>query len=347
MEAKQCVAGIGEILMDVFENAQVTLGGAPFNVSFHVHQLLTALSLGEAVFLSAIGSDPWGQSIRAAVASAKMTGDYIAIVNKPTGSALVFEHEGGAGFEIQQDVAWDQIHLNEGALALARRCDAVVFGSLAQRSDVSRASIQKFVAAVEGHRLYDVNLRRNTTDGVAGYSAEIIADSLRLATLVKMNDSELEEVTSLLGITVDLSAGEERMRALMSRLAERFSLQMVAITRGAKGAVFLSRGQFFQLPDSTLDQVLVHPVGAGDSFAAGLLFGVIQNWRPQESLELANLLSSYVVRHVTATPELTDVLLAQVRSLMVRATMAAAHSAHRGAAQTERREMRECDQIPN
>jgi fructokinase len=331
------VAGAGEVLMDVFENGAATLGGAPFNVVFHLHQLLTALHMGEAVFLSAVGRDPWGRSIRSAVAAAGMSTDYIAEVDRPTGWALVFEHGGGAGFAIQPDVAWDFIRLNDGACELARACDAVVFGSLAQRSVVSRESIRHFVSQVNGHRLYDVNLRRNTTDGVAGYSAEIIASSLALATVVKMNDAELDEIGSLLGFTSESHDPEERTRLLMERLGGEFSLAAVAITRGAKGALLASEGKHLSLPDSALDQALVHPVGAGDSFAAGLLFGILQGWAPEHSLELADILSSWVVRHVSATPPLPGKVLSQVHDLVARA----------GKREIPERVRKQCDPIPN
>jgi fructokinase len=314
--------GIGEVLKDVFENGDTTLGGAPFNVTFHIHQLLTGLSMGEAVFVSAVGRDALGSSIRSAVAAAGMSTEYMAEVDQPTGTALVFEHEGGAGFEIRPDVAWDYIQLDERVNELARGCDATVFGSLAQRSELSRESIRGFVSQVKGHRLYDVNLRRNTTNGVPGYSVEVIEKSLELATVVKMNDVELEEVGSLLGFTTGSRDETERTCTLMERLCKEYSLHAVAITRGPKGALLVSDGKQFRLSDSHLEQGLVHPVGAGDSFAAGLLFGIMQGWGPQEFLELANLLSSWVVRHVSATPPLPEEILAEVQALRLRAERA-------------------------
>jgi fructokinase len=324
MSEKKCVAGIGEILVDVFEDGQATVGGAPFNVTFHLHQLLSALAMGEAVYLSAVGRDKWATQIRSAVAAAGMSGDFISEVDRPTGTALVFEHEGGAGFEIQSDVAWDVIRLSEDARALTKGCDAVIFGSLAQRAMVSRESIREFVASVHGQRLYDVNLRRNTTDGVAGYSDEIIAQSLSLATVVKMNDVELEEVAGMLGFAREARDPEERIRLWMERLRVAFSLTAVAITRGPKGALVSSGGEQLALPDSDLDQRLVHPVGAGDSFAAGLLFGIMEGWATAHCLELADILSSWVVQHVSATPPLGANVLTEVRNLAVRAGAAVA-----------------------
>jgi fructokinase len=324
MSQKKCVAGIGEVLIDVFENGQTTLGGAPFNVTFHLHQLLTALSMGEAIFLSAVGNDQLGHSIRDAVAASGMSTDYLARVDRPTGTALVFESDGGAGFEIKPDVAWDAIRLSAQARLLAEQCDAVVFGSLAQRGEVSRESIRQFVSNVNGHRLYDVNLRRNTTNGVAGYSPEIVAESLHLATVVKMNDVELEEVCLLLGLSSQSRDQEDRTLSLIESLQEEFSLTAVAITRGSKGALLHSQGRSLSLRDSELDQGLVHPVGAGDSFAAGLLFGIMQGWAPEHSLYLANVLSSWVVQHVSATPTLPKSVLCEVRELATRAGMAMA-----------------------
>lgn len=320
MPSKLCVVGIGEILMDVFQDGEATLGGAPFNVAFHLHQLLSALSLGQAVVLSAVGRDAWGRSIRAQVASAGMPTGYLTNVDRrPTGTALVFESKGSAGFEIRQNVAWDYIDFDDSARELSMRCNAVVFGSLAQRAEVSRRSIRQFVANVKGHRLYDVNLRSNTTNGVAGYNAEIIEQSLKLATLVKMNDAELEEVCQLLGLAPQTCDRQERIRLLMEKLRAAFSLDAVAITRGAKGALLACDGKLLGLPDSALDQRLVHPVGAGDSFAAGLLFGIMQGWAPEYSLELANLLSNWVVRHVSATPRLPEEIRLQVVELVERA----------------------------
>ena len=320
MSSKLCVVGVGEILMDVFENGEATLGGAPFNVAFHVHQLLSSLSLGEAVVLSAVGRDAWGRSIRAQVAAAGMSTGYLAdVAHQPTGTALVFESDGGAGFEIRQNVAWDSIEFDDAACELSRRCNAVIFGSLAQRSDLSRRSIRQFVQNVKGPRLYDVNLRSNTTNGVAGYNAEIIAESLTLATLVKMNDAELEQVCQLLGVTSEAREYEERIRLFMDKLRMAFSLNAVAITRGAKGALLSCNGKLLSLPDSRLDQSLVHPVGAGDSFAAGLLLGILQGWMPEHSLELANVLSNWVVRHASATPPLPEEVRLQVLALAERA----------------------------
>ncbi len=315
MSSKHCVAGIGEVLIDLFDHGDATVGGAPFNVIFHLNQLIQALSTGDAFFLSAVGRDEWGRKIRSNVATAGISLRYLAEVDQPTGTAFVYEHDGGAGFEIQANVAWDFIQLEDSASELATQCEAVVFGSLGQRSEVSRGSIQQFVAQVKGHRLYDVNMRRNTRSGTAGYTADIVAESLKLATLVKMNEAELEEVMPLLGSTLSSVDPHDRMRLRIEWLCKEFSLDTIAITRGSKGAWLYTGERYLTLPDSTFDQQLVHPVGAGDAFAAGMLFGMMQGWIPEQSMELANILSSFVVQQVSATPLLPAKLLYRIRAL--------------------------------
>lgn len=319
MKTALCLAGIGEILMDRFEDGEVTMGGAPFNLTFQLHQLLMLSGYGEAVMVSRVGSDAWGQHILKRIQDARMSAEFVQIDPvRATGSANVFAHNGGAGFEIVPHVAWDAIERTDALQQLARRCDAVVFGSLAQRSEPSRETIQSFVAQVNGPRLYDVNLRRNTTDGVAGYSVEIIERCLELATILKMNDTELEEVASMLAVKNDLSPGEERIWSLVAALCGKYKLDMVAITRGERGALLMRGGERLRLADSSLPQDQVHPVGAGDAFSAGLLFGVVAGWDLSRCSELAETLSSWVVTHTSATPVFTPEIAERIQGILAK-----------------------------
>ena len=315
------IAGIGEVLMDLFPSGAATLGGAPLNVTFHVHQLLHALDLGEAVFVSAVGKDDRGASILGQIRDAGMTTGHVVVnPDHASGVAQVFESNGEAGFEILPDVAWDYLQPSAGLETLAKASQAVAFGSLAQRSPHSRATIQRFVSTVSGPRLYDVNLRRNTTDGKPGYSAEIVAESLTLATLVKLNEDELEEVAGMLGLRSGIVDSHDRILDLMEQVRTRYELTAVAVTRGPQGALLLGEGRCLQLPDSSLPADQVHPVGAGDSFGAGLLFSMVQGWSLGHCLELADTLSSWVVLHRSATPRLTPEVLTKIRALAARAS---------------------------
>lgn len=322
-ETKIRLAGIGEVLMDRFEDGEATLGGAPLNVTFHLHQLLVALEKGDAAMVSAVGKDAWGDRILKELQTAGMDTTWVRVDEQhPTGAAMVFEKHGEAGFEILPDVAWDFIQDSTALEAFAKESDAVVFGSLAQRSPVSKHTIQNFVTRVHGPRFYDVNLRRNTTNGVAGYSKEVIEESLKLATIVKMNDSELEEIAKIFEISNEMPLGKDRVWSLMKTFQQRFDLEAMAVTRGAEAALLLGGSEQLETKDSTLDQDKVHPVGAGDAFSAGLLVGVVLGWSFQSSIALADLMSSWVVSHVSATPALTPEMIAKVKDLCSHATTA-------------------------
>lgn len=315
------IVGIGEILLDRFDTGQVALGGAPFNVIFHLHQLLRSISRGEAVFVNAVGSDNAGSQILREVADAGMDTRHLQVLDgRVTGAANVFVTGGHAGFEIVPDVAWDYLASSADLDALARNANAVVFGTLAQRNAVSRETIQGFISHVQGHRLCDVNLRRNTTDGVAGYTPEIIDQSLALATMVKMNDEELDEIAAILELRSESDDPDVRRLHWMRQLRDRYSLQLIAVTRASRGSILINAHQCLQLGDSTIHEELVHPVGAGDAFVAGLLAGVLEHWRPENCLELANILSSWVALHTSATPRLSASVLTEISSLVRRAT---------------------------
>jgi fructokinase len=326
------ITGIGEILMDVFESGSATVGGAPFNVAFQAHQLLSASGRGRGDMVSAVGEDRWGRHILAAVKDASISTEYLA-VNKehPTGIASVFVGGGEAGFEILPDAAWDFLESDAAMDALAKRTNAVAFGSLAQRLPTSGKVIREFVGKVVGHRLFDVNLRQNTTDKKKNYSVEVIDESCKVATIVKTNEVELEEISEMLGFSgssgsalgsapgsgyaIWMARKQERLWGQMEQLLKRYGLYAVAVTRGGKGAMLMTEGERVQLEDSRLKKDEIHPVGAGDAFSAGLLYGLTQGVPLATSARLADKLASWVTQYESSTPRLTEAIKAELRAI--------------------------------
>lgn len=332
-ESAVAMAGIGEILMDVFDGDRATMGGAPFNGAFHLNQLLESSEQGNAWVVSAVGDDLWGKQIRTTMAEASMSTRYLSTDHQhATGTSSVTEHDGQAGFIIQQDVAWDYLELSPMIQALESRCSAVVFGSLAQRSEESRNTIHKFVTGVDGHRLFDMNLRRNSEMGTAGYTGapgyttEIIEESLRLATIAKCNSDELIEIGGTLGLGADSSDPVLRLWQLMEALQRRYALQAVVITRGKEGAMLMAGDERIRLDDSQVRQDRVHPVGGGDAFTAGVLFGMSKHWSLEASATLANLLANYVVTQLSATPVFPKEVVDEFLSLMRQQSLQAPRS---------------------
>jgi len=190
---------------------------------------------------------------------------------------------------------------------LAGQCDAVCFGSLAQRPPVSRDTIRSFLHnAPKAIRLYDVNLRRNTLTGEAGYSPEIVAYSCQTATIIKANQSELFKILDLLGIACPADRTLNGVRPSMEVLLAHFPAQALVVTRGAEGTIVLSRKGEFDLSRPFSTGGTPHPVGAGDACSAGILFGVALGWDIRTTMELANRMGADVAAHPSATPPLSD-----------------------------------------
>lgn len=313
--------GIGEVLFDVFEDGTETLGGAPLNFAVHAHQLARQLGVGSATIVSCINSDPRGKKAIDALCWLGMSTRYIGKDSRhPTGLVSVLMRNGEPGYQIETETAWDYMSDKPALKNLAGECNAICFGSLAQRSAMSRATIRSFLAnAPQAIRLYDVNLRQNTLTGEAGYSREIVAYSCQAATIIKANQFELFEIFDLLEIGCTADRTLDGIRRRMEALLTRFPVQAVVVTRSAAGTIVLTRDGKFDLTSPAKTETAPHPVGAGDACSAGILFGLALGWDIHTTMELANRMGADVAAHASATPPLSAGTLnfarAQLRSL--------------------------------
>jgi fructokinase len=305
------IAGIGEILFDVFGNGREMLGGAPFNAAFHSHQLAAGLGLGQGVMVSCVGRDAAGERIRDSLRTSGMSTAYLAIdPARPTGRVSVFLADGEPGYEIEADSAWDYIERSPALDRLASTCDGVCFGSLAQRNPRSRDTIRAFVEQASGAvRLYDVNLRRNTISGEMGYNREIIDTSCRLATVIKANSAELFTVCGLLERPLSEERAGDALRHGMEFLLARYPVHAVVVTCGSRGLTMMTRSGEFSAEPVSMPPGPLYPVGAGDACSAGILFGMTQGWGHRDTVELANRMGRWVVSQPSATPPLPQSLL--------------------------------------
>ena len=301
--------GIGEVLIDVFEDGTETLGGAPLNFAVHVHQLATQLGVGYGIIASRINSDPRGYKIIDSLHRRKMSTRYIGMDSShPTGLVSVFMQNGEPGYQIEAEAAWDYMTHNPELKELSLQCSAICFGSLAQRCKVSRSTIRYFLenAPPQTIRLYDVNLRQNTLTGEAGYSPEIVDYSCQTATIIKANQSELFTVLRLLEIDCPADQTLDGIRRRMELLLTRFPAQAIVVTRGREGTLVLDRNGEFNSSEPRIAERTTHPVGAGDACSAGIVFGTTLGWDIHTTMELANRMGSDVAAHPSATPTLSN-----------------------------------------
>jgi len=287
MRVKHIVAGIGELLWDELPGGRA-LGGAPGNFAWHAH----ALGL-TGVVISRVGDDEDGREILERLGDLGLRRD---LVEKdpahPTGlSTVSVDSAGVPSFHVHENAAWDFISPGPELYRAAPLVDAVNFGTLGQRCPVSRQTTREFLARTrpEAIRLFDLNLRP------PHYTPEVIAESLALASVVKLNDHELSVVSDMFGFCGD---GRERVR----RMAGEFGLDLVALTLGEKGSVLYSRGSWSV--HTGVATPVIDTVGAGDAFAASLVAGMIAGFDLDRINDRANRVASFVCSRPGATPEL-------------------------------------------
>lgn len=288
------VVGLGEILWDLFPDGP-HFGGAPANFACHVAGLRGAEI--DVFIAGSVGRDALGRRAIELLQEHGVDTSCVSSVDSPTGQVRVEIDEVGRGrFEIAAETAWDNVAWSKELQHLAERADAVCFGTLGQRSEVSGHTIQEFLRTTPPHclRILDINLRPPF------WNEGIVLRSLELANVLKLNDSELAIVADILGLS---GAADE----LLVQLIDRYSLQLVALTRGADGAVLRSAlGQQSDLPGEPT--AVADTVGAGDAFTAVLAIGMLRGL-PLEMINVwGNRVASYVCSQPGATPHLPDYL---------------------------------------
>ncbi|MEX0647726.1 MAG: carbohydrate kinase [Balneolaceae bacterium] len=279
---KHSIVCLGEILWDSMP-AGLFPGGAPYNVAYHLKKL------GENVkIISRTGNDDLG---REAIRRAELNGisaEYIQTDSSlPTGFVEVYlDGKGVPQYNIKKPAAWDEIVLSEDVKKILNEADAVVFGTLAQRSETSRNTIQ-WIKHADCLKVLDLNLRPPDD------SEKVIHSSLEIADLVKLNDDELNVLRNQYQLPEELKSAAET-------LSEMFKLNAVCITCGGDGAFFLNSGEWTECSGNRI--TVADTVGAGDAFLAVLVSGYLNNTPPEMLLNLANHLGAWVATQNGSTP---------------------------------------------
>jgi fructokinase len=283
------IVGIGEVLWDLLPTGP-ELGGAPANFAYHAYALGA-----RARVITRVGKDRYGNEILRRFEEMRLAGVTVQVdETAPTGTVTVsLSGNGVPEFTIHENVAWDCIAATRSALATVREADAICFGTLAQRSEISRRAIQRLVAAAPAPawRIFDINLRQQF------YSREIIEQSLKLANVLKLNDCELPIMAELFGI-------EGPVSEVIETLARRYGLLVVALTRGPEGSLLYQGGR---CSEHVAEKVEVKDtVGAGDSFTAALCLGLLGGMDLDDINAAANQVAAFVCGCSGATPQLPD-----------------------------------------
>lgn len=275
----------GEVLWDSLPDG-LFLGGAPFNVAC----CLNALGC-HALLASRIGEDTLGDEILRRMGARGLDGRFMTRdETHPTGFAHVeLDEDGETHFAIPNPSAWDFIPESPELDEMASRCDALIFGSLAQRDAVSRRTIEH-LRRKASLVVFDLNLRPPYD------RKDVVEASLRDAHVAKFNESELSQ------LAIWFEWKEADPYILLKKLASLFDLQCACMTCGVRGALAWDGVSFYEHPGIAID--LADPVGAGDAFLAGLVSRLLFGDAMPATLAIASACGAYVASQRGATPAL-------------------------------------------
>lgn len=274
----------GEVLFDSFPDGRQVLGGAPFNVAWH----LRGFGL-DPLMISRVGDDARGREVLQAMGNWEMDSSGVQVEKAhPTGAVSVSLKAGQPHYDILPDQAYDHIDADAAVAVVGSSDVALVYhGSLATRTAQSRQALSQLLAAVEAPVFLDVNLR------APWWSREQVAAQIQRATWVKINDDEL------------VLLSDSRMVTDLTGLARQFfqahpRMQQLIVTRGARGALVVHAEGVSEGAPVPVEDV-VDTVGAGDAFAAVMITGIIRQWPLAESLAHALRFAASICRQRGAT----------------------------------------------
>ena len=283
------ILSLGEVLWDLFPEGE-RFGGAPANFACHA-----AIQGADVTMLSAVGDDKNGHDAIGILSAYGIDVSFMQIIpDAPTGTVgVALDNNGKPTFVIHQGSAWDRLVWNDAIASRIATVDAIYFGTLGQRDPVSRATIREAVetAALAGiPRVLDINLRQPFFD------AEMICNSVQLASILKLSDDELVEVCFACSISkTDQPEGDLR------GLLEFGSLDMVVLTRGENGAVLVTHEG--TITQDGINRNVIDTVGAGDAFTAAFLVGELRGDPHDQNLRNSCEVAAATCAHSGALPE--------------------------------------------
>lgn len=289
------VLSFGEILWDIIEGRKY-LGGAPFNFAAHMAQCG-----GKAYIISRLGKDELGKKAAEMAASYEVNTSLIQWDEKhPTGTVEVILNQGQPDYTIHTSVAYDFIdYADVNSKLQDQEFEVFYFGSLAQRSAISKQTLKNLLAKHNfDYVFYDVNLRKDS------FSKEIIHDSLKLCNILKLNHSEVPEISQLL-YKADLS-----MEEFCQKMYIDYELELIIITAAEKGCYIFEADKLQLVPGKAVE--VADAVGAGDSFSAAFMYIYFHKGDAIAAAKVANQVGGFVASHHGAIPSYSE----EIKSLL-------------------------------
>ena len=270
----------GEVLFDCFPDGSSALGGAPFNVAWH----LQGFGL-QPLFVSRIGDDVSGEQVRDIMQQWGMDISHLQRdAEHPTGQVAVTIADGQPSYAILPDQAYDFI---ETPVIAAADFSLVYHGSLITRSPTSRAALDQLCEYSRLPLFMDVNLRDPWWEQGA------VMERVKQARWVKLNDEELDTLLRRTLARSEIQPAAEQLRA-------EAGLELLVVTLGADGAWILT-AEGAQYGEPVRVDEIADTVGAGDAFSAVILLGLLSGWSVPLMLQRALQFAAQICRQRGAT----------------------------------------------
>ena len=286
------VLSFGEVLVDRFPTYD-KMGGAPANIAYNLTQLGTPCAL-----ISAVGKDETGKSLLKDLSHHGVVVDFVSEVRQDTGWVKVDFENDEARYTIMEDVAWDNIACSKELLEIAKTCKAFCFSSLALRSQTNRNTLEALHYNLSENALtiFDVNLRPPF------YDKSILEHSFTHADVVKMNETEYQEISTLFET--------ERLSEVLHSI---FDVKMIILTLGKKGSRCITKDFDQSFPSELLDVSKGDSVGVGDAFISCITHHLLKNSPIETMMTAANRFAGYVATQQGAMVQCSPEILEEVR----------------------------------
>ena len=290
------VVSFGEILWDKLPSGKVP-GGAPLNFAYRLNSFQNSLSI-----ISKVGDDPLGKELTEFLNKNGLDTEHIQISKiYKTGEVNVsIDKNGIADYDILNPVAWDDISLNLKNIELTKNSSVFVFGSLICRNMTSRRTLKELLK-IAPFKLFDINLRSPY------YNMNLIEELMLSSDFIKFNYEEIEEIST---IYINKKATLENM---IETISEKTKTKNICVTMGEKGACYYTNNSFYYQDGFKIN--VLDTVGAGDSFLATLVEGILNKTKPQEILKKACAVAALVASKEGATP---TVSMTEINDLLVK-----------------------------
>jgi fructokinase len=272
----------GEILWDTFEDGKKP-GGAPMNVAMHLKQ--QKIDVG---FASSVGQDASGDELIEFLKKNDLFAEDLIQRDEqyPTCEVTVeLDKHQHATYIIPQPVSWDNIQPTSFLTHAAVHASAIIFGSLACRGETTRDTLLNLLDETSALKIFDVNLR------APHFTLSTIETLTAHADVVKMNEDEAQLL---------IGGSSSNLRDQINEFQSKYHPQTICVTRGEHGAIVWHDYEFYESPGCAVQ--VGDTVGAGDSFLATFVAGLIKNEPMQQLIDNACAVGSFVASKRGANP---------------------------------------------